>query len=108
MSARHLVDALVRSTAALEKAIETEDLVGLATALQTREEAFETLRRQGSLDRETRTALASLGDRDRVLEVRAREQLEAARTELAGLRQARRALRAVRGEAPPRFVSRRA
>ena len=109
MSHRRIIDVLVRSTAALERAVETEDLIGLATALQTREEAFATLERESvSLDTEARTVLTSLGDHDRVLEVKARERLEHARAELAGIRQARRTLRTARGEAPPRFVSRRA
>jgi hypothetical protein len=108
VSHRRLVEALVRSTQALERAVESDDLIGLATALQTREEAVATLQRAEAIDAETRSMLASVGDRDRVLEVKARERLEHARTELARLRQARRSLRTARGEAPPRFVSRRA
>ena len=109
MSHHRALDALVRSTQALERAVDADDLIGLATALQIREESFHALQQQAdTLDPETRSKLVSLGDHDRVLEVKARERLEQARAELAQLRQVRRTLRTSRGEAPPRFVSRRA
>lgn len=109
MSARRLVETLVRSTEALERAIDADDLVGLATSLETRCEAFAALRACGAiLDPDVRSALAGLTDRDRVIEVKARERLEGARAEIAQLRQVRRALRNSRTEEAPRFVSHRA
>ena len=108
MTPRRIVEALLQSTAALERAIETEDLIGLATALQARQESFEAIQSIAPLDRETRSMLASLGDHDRVIEVKARERLDQARAEVSRLRQARRRLRTAKTEAPPRFVSQRA
>lgn len=112
---RQALAALARSTEALTRAVARRDEVALATALDTRREAFERLR--DALDGEPSEAdaevLARIARLDSVIGEAARLTQENLRAELEEIRRARAAVAGLRqgegqAEEPPRFVSRRA
>lgn len=107
MKLAQAIDAFVRSVNAIERALENDDLVALATAIETRGDSLAALKASVRHPKD-RDQLAGLGDRDRVLQQQARERLECVRGELNQLRKARRVLRRSQAQAAPRFVSRRA
>ena len=107
---RRNVAALLESTEALVRALETGDDTLLATALEVRRDAFEAIRGQ---DPEPapgmREVLSRVARLDEAIVAAARRAQAVTSEELKELQTLRSGVRQLAGpEAPPRFVSRRA
>ncbi len=107
----HTLAALMRSTEAIERALESGDEVSLATALDARRESFEALREQRGtpLSAKCRDSFARVAEADARIVARATALRDLVRAELLELRDTRRHLRSLEsGAVEARFVNRHA